>query len=520
MNFLSGMWNRAKDHPKVHIYLGSSAVGILSGLVIVAYRAIIMFFEVSRENALKGIAGSWLGLAVWFSIAIAAGIATAFLTRRKPLIKGSGIPQVKAFLLRRVSFDWKRELPFKFLGGSLALGAGLSLGREGPSIQLGSLVGSAMDDLTGKHDYTRYFVTAGAAAGISAAFNAPLAGVLFCLEELHRNFSPIMLTSTLIGSFFANAVMWMFFGDSVVFGIHLAQLLPLRLYLGAVLPIGIVCGLLGSVFNSGLLGFQARFKRLLPNATYRIVTAFAVAAIISLIFSPITGGGNTLIEKVTKPGTSLEMLAILIAVKFIFTLFSYASGAPGGIFLPMLAIGALIGALAQELLPIFGIEGNYLANYILLGMAAFFVAVVRAPITGAVLITEMAGSLGHFPAFILVSVIAALVAGLLGSKPIYDSLLEQIGPAHIHTKESVPITLHVPLMEGCEVNSCADVVAALPEGCILAAILHGDEKLFPDPCEEVHPGDELQILVRKDQAPALKERILEIGRASAGSIEA
>jgi len=519
MDFLSALWNRAKDQPKVHVYLGSAAVGIISGLVIVAYRSIITFFEASREDSLKSITGSLFGLAIWFSIAIAAGITTAMLTRRKPLIKGSGIPQVKAFLLRRVTFDWKRELPFKFIGGSLALGAGLSLGREGPSIQLGSLVGSAMDDWTGRHDYTRYFVTAGAAAGISAAFNAPLAGVLFCLEELHRNFSPIMLTSTLIGSFFANAVMWMFFGNSAVFGIHLAQLLPLKLYFSAVLPIGIICGLLGSVFNHSLLGFQARFKRLLPNETHRIVAAFAVAAVISLIFSPITGGGNTLIEKVTKPGTSLAMIVLLIAGKFIFTLFSYASGAPGGIFLPMLAIGALIGALAQALLPVFGIEGNYLANYILLGMAAFFVAVVRAPITGAVLITEMAGSLGHFPAFILVSVIATLVAGLVGAKPIYDSLLEQITPALIRKKDSVPITLHVPLMEGCQVSSCADVVASLPEGCILSAIIRGDERLFPEPSEEVHPGDELQILVRKDQAAALKERILEIGRASPGSIE-
>ncbi|MFA5851672.1 MAG: ClC family H(+)/Cl(-) exchange transporter [Spirochaetales bacterium] len=520
MNFLSAMWNRVKDQPKVHIYLGSSAVGIISGLVIVAYRAIITFFEASREDYLKSITGSMFGFVIWFSIAIAAGIVTAMLTRRKPLIKGSGIPQVKAFLLRRITFDWKRELPFKFIGGSLALGAGLSLGREGPSIQLGSLVGNAMDDLTGKHDYTRYFVTAGAAAGISAAFNAPLAGVLFCLEELHRNFSPIMLTSTLIGSFFANAVMWIFFGNSAVFGIHLTQLLPLELYFSAVLPIGVVCGLLGSVFNHGLLEFQKTFKRLLPNETHRILSAFAVAAIISLIFSPITGGGNKLIETIVQPGNALGIIALLLAGKFVFTLFSYASGAPGGIFLPMLAIGALIGALAQMLLPVFGIEGNYLANYILLGMAAFFVAVVRAPITGAVLITEMAGSLGHFPAFILVSVIATLMAGLVGSKPIYDSLLEQIKPASEHKKDSFPITLHFPLTEGCQVNSCADVIAALPEGCILSAIVRGDEKLFPEPSEEVYPGDELQVLVRKDQAPALKERILEIGRASPGSIEA
>ena len=414
---------------KVFIYCGCALVGILTGFIVVAYRAMISFLEKSRDFSLAKINRSPFGLFGWLVIAILAGLLTAFLTKKSPLIKGSGIPQVKAFLAKKVVFDWKRELPFKFIGGSLALGAGLSLGKEGPSIQLGALVGSSIDTVAGNRDYGRYLVTAGAAAGISAAFNAPLAGVLFCIEELHRNFSPVMLTSTLISSFCANAVMWLFFGSSAVFDIPVLRILPFRLYFNAVLLIGISSGLLGSLFNRGVLGFQRHYGRLVPGETRRIVTAFIAAAIVSLLATPITGGGSELVKAVTRPGVSLGIISLLLAGKFIFTLFSYASGAPGGIFMPMLAIGALIGAAAQALLPRLGVEGDFLSNYILLGMAAFFVAVVRAPVTGAVLITEMAGSLGHFPAFILVSVIAALVAGLLGIRPIYDSLFDQIVPA-------------------------------------------------------------------------------------------
>ncbi len=174
---------------KTFIYSGGALVGVLTGLTVVVYRAVISFLEKSRDSSLAKIHESPIGLFCWLGIAILAGSLTAFLIKRSPLIKGSGIPQVKAFLAKKVVFDWKRELPFKFIGGSLALGAGLSLGREGPSIQLGALVGSSIDTVTGNRDYGRYFVTAGAAAGISAAFNAPLAGVLFCIEELHRIFS-------------------------------------------------------------------------------------------------------------------------------------------------------------------------------------------------------------------------------------------------------------------------------------------------------------------------------------------
>jgi len=206
--------------------------------------------------------------------------------KKSPLIKGSGIPQVKAFLQQQLKFDWKRELPYKFLGGVLALGAGLSLGREGPSIQLGALAGSAVDQKLGRGELRHFLATAGAAAGISAAFNAPLAGVLFCVEELHRNISSVLLTSTLIASFPANAVMWAAAGNAALFSLDIGQTLPLGHYFTCVLGIGIATGLLGSLFNAGLLGFQKAYARLVPQEGSRIISAFAVAALVSLVAAP------------------------------------------------------------------------------------------------------------------------------------------------------------------------------------------------------------------------------------------
>jgi H+/Cl- antiporter ClcA len=441
------------------------------------------------------------------------------MVRRSPLIKGSGIPQVKAFLMRRVDFDWKRELPFKFLGGVMALGTGLSLGREGPSIQLGALASCAVADVSGRKEMQRYLVTAGAAAGISAAFNAPLAAVLFCVEELHRNFSPVMLTSSLIASFSANAVMWAFFGNATVFDISLAVSLPLNLYFPAVLTIGIAAGIAGGVFNRGILLSQSIYKRLVPNETLRLVSAFGAAAMVALAFPAITGGGHHLVGSLLSDSLPLAMVAALFAGKLVFTLFCYASGAPGGIFLPLLGLGALLGALCEFLFIALGLPDRYLANYLLIGMVGFFTAVVRAPITGAVLITEMAGSFAHFPALILVSVTASLVSSVMRTRPIYDSLLELLKPNSQAKADSSPVTLEIPVMEGSFLDTTARVAESLPDGCILVAVERGDGELFPEKDADIHPGDVLRIVVERGRARELKEKLLELGRSSSACVE-
>ena len=509
----------SQQRKKTEVYAYSVLVGVLSGLIVVGYRASIAFLETRRAGFLAHFNRSLPAVIIWLVSAAAAGLLVAFLVKAAPYIKGSGIPQVKASLMRRIKPDWKKELPAKFVGGSLALGVGFSLGREGPSIQLGALTGEAISDLVDRSEYRRYLVTAGAAAGISAAFNAPLAGVLFCVEELHKNVSPTMLTSSLIASFCANAVMWAFNGNAPVFGITLEQVLPLDLYFSSILFTGILAGLSGRLFNSGLLAFQTGYKRVVSDQTHRLVSAFVVVAGISLVLPVLTGGGDRLIELVEQAQFPLWAIAALLAGKMVFTLFSYASGAPGGIFLPMLAIGALIGALAHGLLGFVGGPSEYLQNYILIGMVGFFTAVVRAPITGAVLITEMAGSFAHFPAFIFVSVIASLVSGLVGNKPIYDSLLARIVPEPLKSEGSRPVILYIPVLEGSILETCTHVQEYLPEGCILVSVEHGEEDLYPHADLDIQPGDVLRIVVESGKAGSLKERLIGLGQATPDGLD-
>lgn len=504
---------------KVEIYGYSILVGILSGLIIVGYRASIIFLEKRRISLLAQYNRSLTSIIIWIASAAALGLLVALLVKVAPYITGSGIPQVKASLMRRIQPSWKKELPAKFLGGSLALGVGFSLGREGPSIQLGALTGEAISDLIDRSEYKRYLVTAGAAAGISAAFNAPLAGVLFCIEELHKNVSPTILTSSLIASFSANAVMWAFYGNAPVFGIKLARVLPLNMYFSSILFIGVLTGIFGRLFNSGLLGFQSLYRRIAVNQTSRLVSAFVAVAGVSLVLPVLTGGGDKLIDLIQHVDFSLWAIVALLAGKMLFTLFCYASGAPGGIFLPMLAIGALLGALSHDLLVFLGASPGYMENYMLIGMVGFFTAVVRAPITGAVLITEMAGSFAHFPAFIFVSVIASLVSGLVGNKPIYDALLAQVAPEPSTSESSRPVLLYIPVLEGSILETCTHVQEQLPPGCILVSVEHGEEDLYPNPDLDIQPGDVLRIVVENGKAGSLKEQLIGLGQAAPDGLD-
>jgi H+/Cl- antiporter ClcA len=504
---------------KVEIYGYSVLVGVLSGFIIVGYRASIAFLEANRSGFMSRYNKAPLSVIIWIASAATFGFLVALLVKAAPYIKGSGIPQVKASLMRRIQQNWKKEIPAKFLGGSLALGTGFSLGREGPSIQLGALTGEAVSDLIHRSEYRRYLVTAGAAAGISAAFNAPLAGVLFCIEELHKNVSPTMLTSSLIASFSANAVMWGFYGNSPVFGIELAQALPLNMYFSSILFIGILTGLFGKLFNGGLLGFQSLYRRVTASQTSRLVSAFIIVAGISLALPVLTGGGDKLIDLLQHAEFPLWTIIALLAGKMVFTLFCYASGAPGGIFLPMLATGALLGALSHSLLGFMGVPPGYLENYILIGMVGFFTAVVRAPITGAVLITEMAGSFAHFPAFMFVSVIASLVSGLLGNKPIYDSLLAQVVQEPLKAEGSRPVLLYIPVLEGSILETCTHVQERLPEGCILVSVEHGEEDIYPHDDLDIQPGDMLRIVVESRKAGSLKEQLIGLGQASSDCLD-
>ncbi|MFP3040857.1 ClC family H(+)/Cl(-) exchange transporter [Treponema primitia] len=414
---------------RLAVVLESILIGFIVGFVIVLFRILL-----SRADSLRhwiyGIllpGKPWYWTAALVPILILIGLFLGWAAKARPMIKGSGIPQVKGALSRELSLNWAPELPLKLITGVLGLGAGLSLGREGPSIQIGAYVGMGVLSLFRRpYGERKFLITAASAAGVSAAFNAPLAGVLFVLEEMQSSFTPLMIACAMGASMAADTVAGYFFGLGPVFDFRHITLLPIHAFPWVVL-LGVLCALLGDLFKRLLYGALDFYDKLVIPQVIRPILPLMVSIPLGFFLFDVTGGGHGLIESLSGTNRTLTMIIILLAGKMLFTVFSFGSGTSGGIFLPLLACGALTGAGLGKLLTGWGfIQDAQTLNFMILGMAAFFAAVVKAPVTGIVLILEMSGSFNHMVSLVLVALSAFVTTDVIASRPVYAVLLERI----------------------------------------------------------------------------------------------
>ncbi|MGB9813801.1 MAG: H(+)/Cl(-) exchange transporter ClcA [Thermovenabulum sp.] len=502
-----------KNKFKINVILFSLITGLLSGFIVILYRIAIENANMIREKIYHDVVKSNLPFGIALMVLISFIIS--FLVKKEPLISGSGIPQVRALILRQIEQNWLKTIVMKFIGGVLSIGAGLSLGREGPSIQLGASMGQGVSLLFKKTKVEeRYLITAGASAGLAAAFNAPLAGVIFALEELHKNFSPIVLLSSMSAAIMADFISKKFFGLKPIFDFKNISPLPLNNYFLLVI-FGIIIGIFGYIFNVFLiksLNIYSKFNKV--PFSIKMMFPIALSGLLMFILPNVLGGGHNLIVSIINDNNTLLFLSILFIVKFVFTMISYGSGAPGGIFLPLLAIGAIIGAIYSKIaISYFGISNIFYKNFIILGMAGYFTAIVRAPITGSILITEMTGSFTHLLSLITVSIVSYITAEILGSKPIYEELLDRI----LSNKKSIPLKesnkktlLEICVCTGSELERKKVKEIKWPSNCLLVAIRRGEKEIIPKGNTLIYEGDYLIILTDETYAPIVKESLLKM----------
>lgn len=504
---------------KIPLFFESILVGLLSGGIVVFYRYLLSKAEIIRNMVYDSARqGSIIIMVLWLCFLIISGFIIAFVINRVPMVKGSGIPQVKGFLLRRFDMQWGKELVAKFVGGVLSLGAGLSLGREGPSIQLGAHAGMGVSKTFKRPSLEgKYLVTCGASAGLAAAFNAPLAGVMFSLEEMHKNFSPVILTSAMLSSLTADFVSQTFFGQQPVFNFREVKMIPFQYYFH-LLILGVILGLLGGLFNKVLILTQDMYQKIpFIKSQYKVLIPIVIAALLGFVLPQVLGGGHELIIEIYKTNPGILLLIILIIAKFLFTMISYGSGAPGGIFLPLLVIGALVGKLYAVLgINYFGINPEYGVNFIILAMAAYFTAIVKAPITGSILITEMTGSFSHLLGLMTISMTAYFVTELIKSKPVYDLLLNRMlknkGDSDFIGDEIKKVLLEVAV----SINSRAEnkMISELvwPEKSLLVSIKRGEAEIIPKGDTRIFAGDYITVLTNEALASKAKRKLHKLCR--------
>lgn len=500
---------------KIRLFIQAILVGLVSGSAVVMFR----FLLEGASNVLKTIYG-FLGshspvyTLCWIGILVLIGRLIHLMITTEPMIKGSGIPQTKGVLFRQLKFDWARVAFWKFVGGVLAIGSGLSLGREGPSVQIGAVFGQGVaENLHVSKVEEKILITCGASAGLAAAFNAPLAGVMFSLEELHKHFSSPVLLSAIAASVTADYVTRNFFGIEPVISFHTLPVMHVN-YFPALILLGALAGLMGAVFNRNLIQSLRLYENqtLIPRK-WVIAVPLILTVPMGFIVPEALGGGNELIDGLNQGQYAMLALLGLLVAKYALTMFSYGSGAPGGIFMPLLVIGALFGGLYSDVLTVlFNFDQAYRGNMIVFAMAAYFTAIVKAPITGSILITEMTGSFEHLLPLITVSMTAYVISDVLKSLPVYDQLLHRIlsrtdsdlyrGMALRKTVVEAVIVLD-SYLDGKLVKN-----VKWPDKCLLISVIRAGGELIPDGQTMLMAGDYVHILTSERKAAEVKKAIM------------
>jgi CIC family chloride channel protein len=462
----------------------AALVGLIAGLVAIAFRAILAAGD-NLRTALIVWAHHYSLFGWFFPVgfgAIGAALAVYLVRRFAPEASGSGIPHLEAVLHRYRELDWKRVLPVKFIGGALAIGGGLALGREGPTVQMGGTAGAIVSSWLKAGTRERLIlIAAGAGAGLAAAFNAPLAGVIFVLEEVQKDFRQAVFGSVFIAAAVADIVARFASGQLPVFRVP-SYPVPALTALPAFVVLGVAAGLLGVVYNRSLVGTMNLFARVPPR--FAVLASALVGAGVGLVawFSPgAVGGGHHLAEVIMDGHAALAAIPLWFLLRFVLSMASYGTGAPGGIFAPLLVLGALLGLGVGEVTHLFFPHAVPIpAIFAVVGMAAYFTAIVRAPLTGIVLIIEMTGNYAQMLPLLVACFCAYLVAEGLGELPIYENLLERDlmrGGALPDSKE--PLVLELEVEPGSPFEGCAVRELGLPPGCILVSCREGSKEWIP-----------------------------------------
>lgn len=406
----------------------AALVGALTGLTAATFRLVLERIDEWRSAAVHHWHVQWWwGFPLLVLLCGAATTVAAWLVHRvEPHAEGSGIPRVEAVVEGRAEPGRFRILPVKYVGGVLAMGAGLALGREGPSVQMGGTIAARIGILLRRNAAdVSVLVAGGAAAGLATAFNAPIAGGVFVLEELLKRFDRRTTIATLTASAAGFASARFILDDTTIF---VVPKLPSPHLTEApwVIVVGVAAALLAVGYNRGLMaGLHWADTSVWPREARAALIGALVGGLCWFAPTLVGSGDNLTQDALLGSGTLLAALGIL-AVRLVLSIVSYAATLPGGLFAPMLVIGALCGEIVGKVAhQVSGNSAPTVTALALIGMAAFFTASVHAPVTGLVLVTEMSGSVNQLPPMLGACAIAMLLATALRSRPIYDLLTER-----------------------------------------------------------------------------------------------
>lgn len=404
----------------------SIIIGLVTGIVVSLFRISIPKFMTLISKLIEYGQKGFLEAMVFMGIFLLIGFIVSICVDKEPMIGGSGIPQIAGKLKKKIVYNPISCLIYKLIGGILSIGSGLSLGREGPSVQIAGSIGEIIaDKLNLSGENKDMMIIASSASGITSAFTAPISAIAFSLEELMKKtkrLAFIYISVTIISSTLMTSLI---IGIDPVIKVKKSLDLAIEYWPYAIF-LGFFVGISSLIFNKGIIYGKNLYKKMPISQRIKSIIPFIVTAVVLFFDRRMLGSGENFIGLAENGNEDISILVYFYILKLILLFVAFCSGIPGGIFFPLLALGALVGNIYGSFLYKLGLVGyNEIIVFSMLAMAAHFASIVRAPLTGMFLIIEMTGGKINFLLpIILVSLTSYFCAEITKNEPIYESLLD------------------------------------------------------------------------------------------------
>lgn len=509
------------------VFVYGAFTGLLVGTVVYFFKWVAEWLtEKSVEIYHHAQSNPWIAVAV-----VAGALALAFvaylLQKWAPETTGGGIPRAEGVLRGLLTFRWLRTAIAIIVNSWISFFVGLPLGSEGPSVLLGTSIGGGTCKLPLSHNsWDRYIMTGGACAGFAVATAAPVTGILFALEEAHKRFTPMIflmaMSSVLFGVTASNLWTWALGEHQVaLFNVaHLMGAFEMRdiwvpLLLGVAVAI-VACGYNLFVFWIGKT-YDTKLKKIPQWAKLAIV--FVLSAVIGLLAfgdfngtDALFGGGGLIVKLSNSANFSWKIIFVLLVVRFVMIAFSTGSGATGGVFIPMLSIGALLGALLGNAFVAMGMDESLFATVVMLSMCAFMGACTRAPLTALVFMIESTWSFSNLFYVAITVFISYFLCEIVNVEPLYDVLLERMIHKQNHGKTHNIIRLTFTVKEGAFAVGKAVRDILWPSNTKVSEIVAADnvKRMDDDGEKKMRVGDKLTVITQTFDEQATRNELEEI----------
>ena len=513
------------------VFVYGAFTGLLVGTIVYFFKWVAEWLtDKSVEIYHYAQSNPWIAVAI-IAGAVALALVMYFLQRWAPETAGGGIPRAEGVLRGLLTFRWLRTAIAVIINSWISFFAGLPLGSEGPSVLLGTSIGGGTCKLPLSHNsWDRYIMTGGACAGFAVATAAPVTGILFALEEAHKRFTPMIflmaMSSVLFGVTASN--LW-----TLLLGEHAHALFNLTVKMGAFemsdiwvpLILGVVIAIVACGYNLFvfIIGktYDTKLKRIPQWA--RLIIVFVLTAVIGLLAfgnfqgTDALGGGGGLISKLAgnrlaEVNFSWKIIFVLLIIRFLMIAFSTGSGATGGVFIPMLSIGALLGALFAELFVKVGMSEDLYSTVVMLSMCAFMGACTRAPLTALVFMVESTWSFTNLFYVAITVFISYFLCEIVNVEPLYDVLLERMIHKQNHGKTHQILRMEFVVQQGAFAIGKAVRDILWPSNTKVSEIVAADnvKRMDDDGEKKIHVGDTLTIITQTFDENATRKELEQI----------